>query len=62
MRCQSSTSENNDALSRDVDHIMRTQNAIVKNLEHVQKRNDRKFFLLELKSKEHWKVFENWRK
>ena len=36
---------NNDALSRDVD-IMRTQNAIVKNLERVRTRHDKNFFLL----------------
>ena len=38
--------KNNDALSRDVDNIMRTQNAIVKNLERVQTRNDKNFFPL----------------
>ena len=38
--------KNNDALSRDVDNIMRTQDAIVKNLERVQTRNDKNFFLL----------------
>ena len=38
--------KNNDALSRDVDNIMRTQNAIVKNLDRVQTRNDKNFFLL----------------
>ena len=38
--------KNNDASSRDVDDILRTQEAIVKNLERVQTRNDKNFFLL----------------
>ena len=38
--------KNNDALSRDVDTIMRKQNAIVKNLERVPTRNDTECFLL----------------
>ena len=38
--------KNNDALSRDVDNIMRTRNTSVKNSERVQTRNDKKFFLL----------------
>ena len=38
--------KSNDALSRDVDNIMRTLNAIVKNLERVQTRKDEDFFLL----------------
>ena len=38
--------KNNDAHSRDVDNIMRTQNAIVKNLKRVQTGNDENFFLM----------------
>ena len=37
---------NNDALSRDVDNITRTQNAIVEILERVQTKNDKYFFVL----------------
>ena len=38
--------KNNDALSRVVDNIKRTQDAIVKNLKRVQTRSNKNFFLL----------------